>query len=370
MKLIGHRAALLAAICLAAGCSTISDPFRDTGSRIDYKRAKSQESLEVPPDLTAPTAQGDLVVPELGEALASEYSDQASRRSNAEVLPELENIRIQRDNEQRWISIDAPVDTLWPRVRDFWSQLGFELKLDEPKIGIMETNWAENRADIPEDFIRGIISKVLPNAYSASTRDKYRVRLERVEGNHTEIYISHYGMEQVTAGETDVRWQPRPSDPELVNEMLNRMVLFLGAKEDQAQAMQQQADKKAESRRAQLQSGGQELMVKEGFARSWRRVGLALDKLGFIVEDRNRAAGIYYVRHAKQLSDSTQSKGWFSSLFSSSSDETGTLDKRYQVHLVTEGEEATRVTVQGGEGEAVPAEEVKALLERLHSELL
>jgi outer membrane protein assembly factor BamC len=167
--------------------------------------------------------------------------------------------------------------------------------------GIMETDWAENRAKLPQDMIRATLGKFLDQIYSTPERDKFRTRLEKgAEEGTTEIYISHRGMYEAYANEGKGRtvWQPRPADPELEAEMLRRLMVRLGTQETRAKTLMA-ADAKKEERAKLMRatSGVGSLQLLEAFDRSWRRVGLALDRVGFTVEDRDRTKGLYYVRY-------------------------------------------------------------------------
>jgi outer membrane protein assembly factor BamC len=161
----------------------------------------------------------------------------------------------------------------------------------------METDWAENRANIPQDVIRRTLGKVLDGLYSTAERDKFRTRIEQGKDG-TEIYISHRGMKEVyaTEGKDKTVWEPREPDPELEAEMLRRLMLRFGVQEARAEAMlaKQQTPEQA---RIVKEAGAQMLEMDESFDRAWRRVGLALDRVGFAVEDRDRSKGVYFVRY-------------------------------------------------------------------------
>ena len=204
------------------------------GRQADYKSSRSVPRLEVPPDLAKPAGNEAMVVPEIepaGGATYSEYASAAQTRAVTQtqvVLPQLTDIRVARSGDKRWLVIKATPGQVWPKAKEFWLESGFILKTEDPAIGIMETDWAENRADIPRDWIRSLLEKVTTALYSAATRDKFRTRLERgTNPDTTELFISHRGAEEVTQGDSFV-WQPRPSDPELEAEMLNRMMVYLG----------------------------------------------------------------------------------------------------------------------------------------------
>jgi outer membrane protein assembly factor BamC len=230
-------------------------------------------------------------------------------------------------------------------VREFWQENGFLLTQDDANLGIMETDWAENRAKIPQDIIRNALGKVLDSLYSTSERDKFRTRLERT-ATGTEIYISHRGMVEVYTSEKkdQTAWQPRPVDPELEAEFLRRLMVKLGVPQEQSKALVASGAEKPVARIATV--GNQPVVqIDEGFDRAWRRVGLTLDRTGFTVEDRDRSQGMYFVRYVEPTGDKAE-KGFFAKLFSS--------DKKvdplkYRIALKSQGE-STTVSVQDAKG--------------------
>ena len=290
---------------LLAGCSGFN--LELPTKKIDYKSASAGKlpSLEVPPDLTRPTGDERFAVPEgagRGTVTATEYERSRGVRPEGAVtvLPAAENARVERAGTQRWLVINGEPDKIWPFVKDFWQEIGFLINVEMPEAGVMETDWAENRQRVPDGFIRNTLGRLLDSVYSTSERDKFRTRLERGgQPGTTEIFISHRGMEEVyvSMAQDQTKWQPRPPNPELEAEMLRRMMVRLGVQEEQAKA--RVATAAATPPRATLQRGGdgQALTLNEAFDRAWRRVGLALDRVGFTVEDRDRSKGIYFVRY-------------------------------------------------------------------------
>ena len=295
--------------CLAAGallgaCSSFNLDI--PSKKIDYKSSGKLPSLEVPPDLTRPTADDRYTVPDAGGKGATTFSDykqdrelrQQSGAANGGVLPEQSDARVERAGTQRWLVVKGEPAQVWPVVKDFWQEVGFLVNVETPEAGVMETDWNENRAKISDGMIRGILGKLLDSVYSTAERDKFRTRLEKgMQSGTTEVYISHRGMQEVyiAEGKDQTRWQPRNPDPDLEAEMLRRLMMRFGIQEARAK---QQIAKSAEAPRALMasQSGGI-LTVNEQFDRAWRRVGLALDRVGFTVEDRDRSKGIYFVRY-------------------------------------------------------------------------
>ncbi len=293
---------------LLAACSSVQIPTK----KIDYKSSGKLPPLEIPPDLTRPSADDRFTVPDInpkGTATLSAYDkDRAGRpqvsSGSGSVLPEQGgDVRIERSGTQRWLVVKGDPGQVWPVVKDFWQEVGFIVNVEVPEAGVMETDWAENRAKIDDGFIRRTLGRLLDTVYSTGERDKFRTRLERGTAGNTEIYVSHRGMEEVytSSSKDSTKWQPRKADPDLEAEMLRRLMTRFGVQD--ARAKQQIATATAAPLASLATQGGGKLMLNEQFDRAWRRVGLALDRVGFTVEDRDRSKGIYFVRYIDPETD-------------------------------------------------------------------
>lgn len=345
-------ASALLAIGLLAGCSSIKSKLE--GDRIDYKSADvNAPSLEVPPDLTQLTREGHYVVPGTAVTASSYQVGQAASNATPVAALAVGDVRIERADGQRWLVINRPADKLWDPVRDFWQESGFLLTLDEANLGIMETDWAENRAKIPQDFIRRTLGRVLESLYSTSERDRFRTRLERRTDGGTNIYITHRGMEEVltasktgdTKGDSTV-WQPRASDPELEAEFLRRLMLKLGVAQEQSRAVVAAGGASRKTSRLTTVNNLPVVQIDEGFDRAWRRVGLALDRTGFTVEDRDRSKGTYFVRYVEPTTNKSE-PGFFSKLFSAAAATPAPLKYRITVQSIGENTTVSVLNAQG-----------------------
>jgi outer membrane protein assembly factor BamC len=229
----------------------------------------------------------------------------------------------------------------------------------------METEWAENRAKLPQDFIRKALGKVLDGLYSTGERDKFRTRIERT-ATGTEVFITHRGMIEVYEGNRSERtvWQARPVDPELETEFLRRLMVKLGAPAEQAKAAQATVVKAA-TLQLGTQNGQPVLTLEDSFERAWRRVGLSLDRTGFTVEDRDRAQGIYFVRYVAPVMDKTE-PGFFSKLFSSKPKDRG--PQKYRIVVKSAGGKTT-LNVLGADGNAELTEDAQRILQVLADDL-
>ncbi|MDZ7751232.1 MAG: outer membrane protein assembly factor BamC [Gammaproteobacteria bacterium] len=362
-------ASAVVALLLLSACDSVpklGGVVKDKSA--EYKSSRSEPRLEVPPDLSSSTIRDSMVVPNAG-ATFSEFSDEQGRPgAGDEVLVVPEGVEVARDGDKRWLVLEGPPANYWNRVRDFWLEQGLLIQMDNPAIGIMETDWAENRADIPSDFIRNTIGKVFDSLYSAATRDKFRTRFERgSEPNTTEVYITHRGAEEKVQGDSTL-WQPRPSDPELEAEMLHRLVVFLGVNEQRADRMIAQTREREP--RASLERRGDgdvALVVKDRFSRAWRRTGLALDRVGFTVQDRDRSRGLYFVRYVDPLATGSDDVSLLSKLNFWSDDE----DDRKVEYLISlqEQEATTDVIILDKEGQVERSETANRILSLLHEQL-
>ncbi len=357
------------------GCSTQSS-FLES-KKIDYKSAGQIQPLEIPPDLTSPSSDDRFAVPDGKSSSSTRLSTYESGKiaagssdKSGKVLPVNSKIKLERDGSQRWLKIDMPAEDLWLQVRDFWQETGFILKIDASEAGVMETDWAENRAKIPQDILRSTIGKVFDGLYSTGERDKFRTRLERgKEAGTTEVYISHRGMQEVYTSELkkDTRWQPRKADPELEAEMLLRLANRLGSEDARNQI---DAQPKPEDRAKLVKSGEgkSQLDVLEDFERAWRRVGLALDRVGFTVDDRDRSKGIYFVSYVDPQDDNkVKPKGFFARIFGSGDPKPG-KQEQYRI-LVSDAGETTAVRIQDKTGSPEKTAVGGKILELLYDQL-
>ncbi len=368
-------AVIFAATAALGACSSAQEML--AGKPVDYKSAGSLPTLEVPPDLTTPTRDDRFSVPGRTTATLSSYQAERSApgAGQASILPESDKFRIERSGSQRWLVVPEPPEKLWPLVKDFWQETGFLIRVEQPEAGVMETDWAENRAKLPQDIIRETLGKLVDQLYSTSERDKFRTRLERSPEGGTEVYISHRGMSEVFTGRGlgDTAWQPRAPDPDLEAEFLRRLMVRLGVHEERAK---QVVASRSMEQRAQLKKGvdgldGLELF--EPFDRAWRRVGLALDRVGFTVEDRNRQDGIYFVRYADPEADmdrkNAEKPGILSRLaFWRNSSDNAVKAEQFRV-FVRQDAQNSQVRVLDKDGAAVKNQTAQRILSLLHEQL-
>ena len=336
------------------------------GDKLDYKSQATVKvrSLEVPPDLAAARRDDRYDIPaDKGPTTLSTYNKEKSNApvvTGTEVLAPVKDGRMERAGGQRWLVIDVKPEQAWPVIKQFWQEQGFLIKTESQDTGIMETDWAENRAKIPSDFIRNTIGKVIDGLYSTGERDRFRTRIERTPNGGSEIYISHRGAKETIVGVqggTTV-WEPRASDPELEAEFLRRLLVRFGSDKEQAKTIVASGYVTPGTpnpvRSKLVASGGGTqgyVELEDPFDRAWRRVGLALDRVGFTVEDRDRNQGLYFVRYVDPNADAKDKPGLLSRIFTSS-EERLKQAAQYRIAVRTQAS-TTRITVQDKDGAAV-----------------
>ena len=351
---IATTGAVCAATLLLGGCSSIDGLFG--GSKVDYRtQAAKTAPLEVPPDLTQLAREGRFRATADTVSASGMQSRAAAVATTTQVAPNaVGDIRLERQGNQRWLSVSLPPEQVWPVVKAFWAERGFALEVENAQTGVLETAWTENRTKIPEDFIRRTIGRVFDALYSTGERDRYRTRLERTASG-TEVYISHRAMEEVytSAQKDNTTWRAKPADPQAEAEILSALMVRLGTKEDVARVAMAKATTSAAPSRptaaaagAAAPVGATSLVVDDDFDRAWRRVGLALDRSGFSVEDRDRAAGLFFVRYVDPALAGKEEPGFLSRWFGKAEP---AAVQRLRVLLKAEGGKTT-VTVQNSQG--------------------
>ncbi len=378
---------VLAPLALASGCGIFKTEEQQRAAR------SREKPLDVPPDLTKPAVDNRYAVndPRATTSLSQYNRDRAGAPQGTPtaattwpggVLPAVPNARIERGGDQRWIVAKAEPAQVWFIVREFWLDLGFSLARETPEAGIVETNWYETRANVETTGLRGVLNRTLPGMFSTGERDRFRTRIERgTEPGMTEIYVSHRGMEEVFLNSQDTtRWTPRGSDRDLEAEMLGRLLVKLGeptrkatladAGKPGAPAVMAGSAPTPAPVNAVLQNGGAgPLVVNDGFDRAWRRVGLALDRSGFTVEDRDRSKGVFFVRYIDPDADAQQGQkpGWLDT-FAFWRPSAKAPQPQFRV-VVTESGSQSQVVVQNATGELETSTTGKRILSVLFDQL-
>ena len=343
-------------VVLLAACSTTSD------YKAVYGEIEKTPALELPPGLDQPDDKSDKLPEQAGSKYYSDYSSSGDKRPAGAFLQAYNKLRFVRDGSLYWVEAKDYPEKVWPDLRAFFNKVGLKINYEQPQLGIMQTEWKENRVGLPTGWIAGLLGRIT----STGLLDSYRVRLEFDEDKVlTRIFISHRGMREVVQGEENnidvvlTKWIPRKSDPELEIEMLMRFMAYSGI--DEKQAKEAVAGVKIKQRTELVkQEDVITLRVNEIFPRTWRHVGLALDRMGVLVEDRNRSAGIYYITLPETF-EVKQESGFLSAFLNSKS--RPSTDK-YLLAVQDKGDTTiVMVKARGDVGKDLPVVSEKILIE-------
>ncbi len=345
-----------------SGCSTMNQ-FMGREEAVDYKSTVAGDPLSIPPDLTQANRDAHYRAPE-GSATFSQYaqSQQAQQNMGAadRILPQAQGIEVKRDGDLRWLVVDKPAEEVYPKIIDFWGEQGFTIQSQDPRAGLIETDWAENRAKIPEGWIRSALGAIIDTVFDSGERERFRTRLERVSGK-TEVYISHQQMvETPTQDGSTFKWVHGKEDPGLNAAMVARLMVFLGTDVQKAHDMVAQAEKDPSQPDVAQAAGGQAaITLGEPFDRAWRRVGVAIDSAGFAVDDRDRSTGDYFIRYLdSDTGEKIEQQNFFGRLFGSKNTAEATP---YRIHVAGQGSGSV-VTVLDQNGQVQESDTAKRII--------
>ncbi|MBT6655684.1 MAG: outer membrane protein assembly factor BamC [Candidatus Thioglobus sp.] len=313
---------------------------------INYYSDKTVTSLEIPPDLTKPSSQNAFKLSEYvsvqEDTISFSEKDNAIKEASS-ILRAPSNVEVKKAGERRWLVVDKKPDAVWNLSKSFFKSHGFSIKKTNKKIGIMETDYLESHAEIPDQslgVIRSMLKKALKARYALPIVDKYRIRIEPTDnGNKSEVYLTLTSMVEVITGEggeaENTIWQSQEKDQDLETEMLYRLMTFLGS--DHAIAREKIIAAKEEKNLAVSIADGVGGYAKLVFSLNqydtWDNVGWALDQLEVDVEDKDVKEGSFYINVAR-----TEDLGIFSRMFGDDA-----VKKSFQIIVKQTGTDKTEV---------------------------
>ena len=368
-----RMAALALALGSLAGCQSLNDWF--ASDRVNYKDTPSAPPLVVPQGLTAAPTDQRYVAPAPTLALGGAPKRAVTQAGNSTLgQPNAQDplgMHVERDGDRRWLVVDGrSPDDVWPVLQAFWTQNGFSLTTDSATTGIMTTDWAENRAKIPDDWFRRTIGRVIDFAYSSGTRDRFRTLVTRGPNGQTDISITHSAMEEVLVGQdkSSTRWVERPRDPALEAAFLDRLMQKFGLTDAQAKQLLVDARPATAPVQVDVSAGGATLALRESFERAWLRVGIALDRTNFTVDGRDREKGIYQVRYADSMQE-LKGTGLFGKLFYNPAKAKKKAGPEFLVTVRPVNDSLTQVAVLDENGQIDTSSDAQRIVSALHAQL-
>jgi outer membrane protein assembly factor BamC len=353
-----------------AGCDTLNDWLAP--DRVNYKGAETAPTLTVPSDLSTGDISQRYAAPPKLNTLGGAAPRALTPAGNATVgVPSPQDplgMHVERDGDRRWLVVDGrSPDQLWPQLQEFWEENGFTLKTDAAATGIMTTDWAENRANIPDDWFRKSIGKLVDFAYSSGTRDQFRTLVERGASGSTDISISHSAMEEMLTGQdkTSSKWVERPRNPALEAAFLAKLMEKFGLTDAQAKQLLTDARPATATATVDPTGGSSTLDLSEPFDSAWLRVGLALDRTNFTVDNRDRAKGLYYVRFSDSMQE-LKKDGLLGKFFGGGTPKPA---REFMVNVRPKADTITQIAVVDANGQVDTSTDAQRIVALLHAQL-
>jgi outer membrane protein assembly factor BamC len=305
---------LVISITLSSCFSDIKDKIKQETkvgkNDIRYYADKTVNNLEVPPDLTKPSQKNAL---NISKFIDDDKNLTTFDEKEIKIINSVKNknisIEVKRNDNYRWLVVNKNSDFVWNASAEFLKDSGFRILKSDKSIGIMETNYLENKEDIPSKNL-GLIRSMFKNAFKARyalpTLDKYRVRLERIDKNTTEVYLSLNSMREVVTNKglenQNTIWQEKEADKSIEIEMLYRLMVYLGSDNNIAKEKIEKATNKKniDVKISMGINGFSKLQFNLSKDKTWDAVSWSLDKLGIDIDDRDKNDYSLYLNIANE----------------------------------------------------------------------
>ncbi len=325
-----NKILIIIVLLFLMGCQAFDDGF-DKITQPDYVSSSKAKRLQIPPDLSE-LDEGSMVYSVPGKAKS--YKDYKEQQNSASRVVKIgiksTDMKIVKSGALRWLVVKKNPNILWPHVQDFWEDMGFEVRKSSKRTGVMETEWIKSSQLSQTNS--GALTRFdqwLDNMSGFADRRKFRTRLEPgQEPNTTEIYLSQrsarsgtmeheriiaersgatdygtdkYKLPEYKSGDKEeekieISDARNLDDFEIDSELLTRLMIKLGLSDFEAKKIVKNPTTQVHAEYI-AENNSNIIQLNDPFDRSWRRLTLALDIIGFITEDKNRSKGILYVRY-------------------------------------------------------------------------
>ena len=314
--------------------------------KINYYSDKSVTSLEVPPDLTSPSYENSFRLSEFVKNVKPNtvnLTNNNFEEESTKIIVNPTDITVKKSGSRRWLIVNKNPDLVWDLTKQFLKEKGFVIKKSNKKIGVMETDFLENKPKIPSKslgLIRSFLESQIDNvSYTLPIVDSYKVIIEPLDlGEKTQVNLSLFSMAEVISGSGNnetTYWQASEKNTALETEMLYSLMLYLGG--ESASAREKLLDAKEEGKiSVQVKdglNGYAKLVFKLNLVDTWDNMAWAISESNIELEDKDVKERAFYIRTARTID-----KGIMSKLFGEDA-----IFKTYQVQLKAIDDTTTEV---------------------------
>lgn len=301
----------------------------------EYLRAEITQPLEIPPSLDSYTIDELYYIPEEAPGDRAVYIvPPAPKPIDARVR---EGVVVQRFGERAWIVIGATTGQVWPRLRDYWSTEGVDLRVENAEAGVLETVW-------------------LPQA-DTDTRHKYQVRIEPgLHAGNSEIYVRHVSDSGESAASEPAQFPEVSDSQERENTILASISLYLADRTDiyRASSVSMLAGSIEVEGKASVvaaDAGDTRLELRIDIDRAWSQLNQAINNAEIEILNADRDEQVIQVAFSGEQNE--DQPGFFGRLFGRGNDrEVMNFDV-----TVTETGQGVSVRAVPSSGESAPYEQ-------------
>ena len=320
----------------------------------------TSKPTKIPSELDAPIFNDPMAIPDIQDFRGL---------SGSEIelgLPDplatnfgVEQILIRRLGDNRWVFVDLPVATVWPRVLIFFEEKNFPLTSVEVSGGRIETDWVVGSSGDAENIFESLGNLNRDEIQDSLYEYSFNVLVEAgVRSGSTELYVEERNRLRNDEN-LSPPWDGVSDDPALESKMLSALAYYIGERIAEGPSISLAAATRQASKVETISGeSGTVLKYRLDFDRTWATIGRALEDAEVEVIDLDRSAGVYYVNY----SSLANSKGGFlKRIFNSEGEK-----KEGRPFLVTVSSQSGQIIVNAApSGESLPGPEDLVLRERL-----
>ena len=325
-----------------SGCSSLLGEYGlFTNNTEHYRKSPEFSEIIIPPSVGAAKNLDPIYpIPSIRGNLQPISEFNVPRPAPLTALPSQgDTVRIQRLGNENWALVAVAPGQLWPQVRAF---------LTSSNIGVVSSN-----------AYAGLIDTGYVTLTDRNLPARFRFRVDTgVQRNTSELHVLQQDHTAV-----DEPWPEVSDNPELEQAMLRNVAQFIVNSVEAASVSMIVDQSMGSVDRINIENIENSTRIRLGlpFNRAWASLNKALPESGFVIDDKNRSEGIFYVTFVDQQAE--EDSGWFKWLKRGEKEKQPFLGKQYLVKVVSTQSDLVYITLAGRDDSAmIDSRDQQALL--------